>query len=143
MVPVLLLLFISGLSVLQVSCQVPVAPYITFKGQIIPNNSYIELSEVGRTISDGVQCHTDLATCCNATYGAHRGRWISPYASEDLALENGFDQGLVSLHNHTVLGFGMYRCEIDTSASIQNGDTVSGPREIVYVGLYYKYRGQG
>ena len=141
MIPVLLLLFISGLSVVQVSCQVPVAPYITFKGQIVPNNSYVELSEVGRTISDGVQCHSDLATCCNATYGAHRGRWFSPYASEDLAQENGFDQGLVSLHNHTVLRFGMYRCEIDTSASTQSSDTV--PRPSVYVGLYYKFRGQG
>jgi hypothetical protein len=139
----LLVLFVCGLSMVQVSCQGPVAPYITFKGQIMPNNSYVELSEVGRTISDGVQCHTDLTTCCNASYGPHRGQWYSPYSSEDLSQKNGFGQGLVSLHNHTVLRFGMYRCEIDTSTSIQSGESVPGPRETVYVGLYYKFRGQG
>lgn len=143
MTPILLLFCISGL--VHVNCQDPVAPYITFRGRILPNNSYIELSEIGRNISNGVQCHTDLTTCCDASYGPHRGHWYSPYVGEDLSNENSFGQGLVSLRNHTTLRFGVYRCEIDTSASIRSGenDTAPGPRETVYAGLFYKYRGQG
>ena len=133
-----LLLYISGLFiVVHINCQDPVAPYVTFKGQILQNHSYVELREVGTSVEDGVQCHTDLTTCCNASYGPHSGQW---YWSSDLSQETTLGQGLVALHNsQNELQSGIYRCQIDTNASIHS----DGFRDTVFVGLFYKFRGEG
>ena len=46
-------------------------PYMTFMGETLPNNSYIDLSLVRDRLSggEGVQCHTDLTTCCSSDQG--------------------------------------------------------------------------
>ena len=56
-------------------------PYVSFMSQTLPNHSYVNLSQVGRPDSgggEGVQCITDLATCCTSTDGSHRGDWYFP-----------------------------------------------------------------
>ena len=68
--PLLLVIVILELSSVNVDCQAdPVAPYITFGGSVLQNHSYIKLYQIGNTVSDGVQCHTDLTTCCNSSFG--------------------------------------------------------------------------
>ena len=56
-------------------------PYVSFMSQTLANHSYVDLSQVGRPdIGDGegVQCITDLATCCTGSDGHHRGDWYFP-----------------------------------------------------------------
>ena len=55
-------------------------PYVSFKGVILPNNAYVDLSLVGNddSGSDSVQCHTNLDTCCSDAQGDYRGDWIPP-----------------------------------------------------------------
>ena len=129
-----LLLDIFGLFIVHVNCQDPVAPYVTFKGRILQDHSYVELSEVGTSVEDGVQCHTDLTTCCNASYGPHSGQWHRHYSSSDFSQETTLGQGLVALHNsQNELQSGIYRCQIDTNASIHS----DGFRDTVIVGLFH------
>ena len=128
-----LLLYVSGLFIVHVNCQDPVAPYVTFKGQILQNNSNVDLNDVGTSVEDGVQCHTDLTTCCNASYGPHSGQWYSRSSSSELSQETTSGQGLVALHNsQNTFYWGIYRCQIDTNASIHS----DGFRDTVIVGLF-------
>ena len=55
-------------------------PYITFKGETLPNNSYVDGSRVGDPLSggEGVQCHTDLTTCYSRHQGNYSGNWYAP-----------------------------------------------------------------
>ena len=58
------------------------APYLTIKGKIIPNNSYVNLSTVDpkgkKKNLNTLQCHTDLNTCCTRAQGPDRGDWYFP-----------------------------------------------------------------
>ena len=64
-------------------------PYMTFMGQTLPNNSYVDVSLVGDPLSggEGVQCHTDLTTCCSSDQSMDRGDWYAP-DSEDRLVES-------------------------------------------------------
>ena len=57
-------------------------PYVSFMSQTLANNSYVDLSLVGRPDvligGEGVQCITDLTTCCSPSDGGHRGDWYFP-----------------------------------------------------------------
>ena len=53
-------------------------PYVSFRGQTLANHSYVDLSLVGTSGSDSVQCITDLNTCCSGAQGIHRGDWYFP-----------------------------------------------------------------
>ena len=57
-------------------------PYVYFMHQTLANNSHVDLSQVGRPdIGDGgegLQCVTDLSTCCTSSDGSHRGDWYFP-----------------------------------------------------------------
>ena len=147
--PLLLVVVILELSSINVDCQAPVAPYITFRGSVLQNHSYIDFYRIGNTVGDGVQCHTDLTTCCNSSFGSHGGRWFS-YARgrlgyspgrNDRLYQRGFQQGLAILSSSRFASSfyvdGLYRCDIDTNASIDgsSNDTLS-LRESVYVGIY-------
>ena len=51
------------------------APYLTFMGNNISNHTYVDLNTIGTYLNnaDGVQCHTDLSTCCSGANGPNRG----------------------------------------------------------------------
>ena len=57
-------------------------PYVYFMHQTLANNSHVDLSQVGGPdIGDGgegLQCVTDLSTCCTSSDGSHRGDWYFP-----------------------------------------------------------------
>lgn len=135
-----LLFCIFVLSTVNVDCQEPAAPYITFKGNLLQNHSYVDFFEIGRSSINGVQCHTDLTTCCNSRDGSGdggRGQWYTPGGrklwnySRPLYQEV-IHQGLAiaSTQRTNRRLNGIYRCDIDT-----NG-TAHGSRASVYVGIY-------
>ena len=122
-------------------------PYITFRGTILPNHSYVDLSQVGNdrrgSDSDTVQCHTDLITCCRRDYGSHRGDWFAPGSDTRLTFyrEGGDifeDRQAQVVHlrrrNSAAGPSGIYRCVVATNAVHNDSDGYIG--ETVYVGLY-------
>ena len=62
------LLALCLLCVLEVDCQT--SPHLSF-GSVLPNHSYVDLGMVGTTLSNSVQCHTDLSD-------NHNGQWYFP-----------------------------------------------------------------
>ena len=125
-------------------------PYISFRGNTLPNHSYVDLSQVGedRTGSDSntVQCHTDLDTCCRNEQGIHRGDWFPPGSDTRLNFSNDAS-GCTCMYeerrsqvvhirrrNNPTGPSGIYRCVIATNAVHNNSDQSVG--ETVYVGLY-------
>ena len=119
-------------------------PYISFMSQTpLANNSYVDISQVGNDGSGGVQCITDLSTCCSGAQGPiHRGDWYFPdgtrlpFQSADVGIYEFRDAQRVDLRrrNNANSPVGIYRCDIPTVA-VHDGDDTS-VRDTVYVGLY-------
>ena len=117
-------------------------PYMTFMGQTLPNNSYMDLRLVRDPLSGGagVQCHTDLTTCCSSDKGMDRGDWYAPDSEDRLPLKSEEDsahaiyecrgnQSVTLLQRSTAKNqpTGIYRCDIAVSGS---------GRGTVFIGLY-------
>ena len=126
----------------EVQCQT--FPYVSFMGQTLASNSYVDISLVGSNVSgsESVQCHTDLDTCCSGAQGLHRGDWYFPngdrlpFPDGSPIIESRQAQR-VDLHRKSgTEPTGIYRCDIQTDA-VHNNDM----RETVYVGLYTSTRG--
>ena len=103
-------------------------------GKTLANHSYMDISVVGISASDSVQCRTNLSSCCSTIEGSHRGQWYFPNGT---TLENSNQLAIyqhslflsVELHrNSGTRPTGIYRCEIQIYHN--------GGRETVYVGLY-------
>ena len=139
-VTVLIVLLCLTSAIVDVCSQT--VPYISLNDMNLPNHSYINFTQV----MEGVQCHTDLTTCCTATQGGDRGDWYFPdgerlafsTVASNILYEMREDQR-VDLHvrGSPTLPEGIYHCDIETSA------TSNDNRETVYVGLYkHNSRGQ-
>ena len=142
---VVLLLFIYFLCVVvEVHSQTQTYPYVRFgdTGPALSNHSYIDLTTVGTSESNSVQCVTDLATCCSGNQGSDSGDWYFPNG-------NRVQSGLISddiyrnrvaqrifLHRRNNGANGIYQCTIETSAVYSDDNSDITTREIVYVGLY-------
>ena len=118
-------------------------PYVSFMGQTLANHSYVDLSLVGYdgSGSDSVQCHTDLAYCCNENQGSHRGDWYFPNGDRLPFFDDIFERreaqrvDIRRWNSHATSPVGIYRCDIPTAAV--NNDTDRSVRDApVYVGLY-------
>ena len=102
---------------LSVHCQAKKYPQVTFKGNDLANHSYLDLSLVGTSDSDSVQCHTDVKTCCSAGQGLHRGDWISPngarieYYQEGDIYQRRYHR-TVGLYSNNGSESGIYYCKI-------------------------------
>ena len=118
-------------------------PYVSFRGQTLADHSYVDISEVGDDYySGGVQCHTDLSTCCSSDQGGHRGDWFFPDGSR-----LGFNSVNIYHHrgpetvyilrrrNNALSQTGIYRCDIPTNA-VNDRIGYNSVRDTVYVGLY-------
>ena len=127
------------------------APYLTFMGETLPNNSYVDLSALGEldNVDDHVVCHTDLTSCCGGMGVNDRGFWyfpngdVLPGAAGSGAADNSIvlmrGPQLVRLIRGTGPGdvpSGLYRCIIETNAvnGLNNPDDIIG--ETLYVGVY-------
>ena len=131
-------------SLVEVHCQT--APYISFMGQTLDNNSYIDINDVGRpdvSGGEGVQCHTDLTTCCSGAQGGHRGDWYFPDGTQlpnpavdiDTFQSRGDQRVDIDRRNNASSPVGIYRCGIPTVAVHDDNDD-SVRDSPVYVGLY-------
>ena len=119
------------------------APYTIFMGEILPNHSYVDLTLVRGSPGQGVECHTDLTTCCGVNQGQHRGDWFFPDGSKlpffknagnfDISELRAPEPQMVQLfrRNNARSPSGIYRCDI---AIID--DTDNEGIETIYVGLY-------
>ena len=127
------LLVFSLLSSLVVEVQSEMTvPYVSFRGQVLPNNSYVDLGLVGASDVDSVQCHTDLISCCDDSQSLHRGEWYFPNrtrlpTSGDIHLSRGEQRVDIHHEGSATVPSGLYRCDIPTDTSL---------RQTVYVGLY-------
>ena len=121
-------------------------PRLSFMSQTLANNSYVDISQVGRPDvggGEGIQCITDLTTCCNRTLGSHRGDWYFPdgtqlpFAASNVDTFRTRVAQRVDLRRSTNANSptGIYRCGIPTLAVHDNTD-ISVRDTPVYVGLY-------
>ena len=120
------------------------APYVSFSGQTLANNFYVDISEVGDdgSGSDSVQCITDLSTCCTRDQGSHRGDWYFPDGTRlpfntpdvDTYEQRGAQRVDIRRRNNANSPTGIYRCDIPTNAV--HNDTDTSVRDTVYVGVY-------
>ena len=123
-------------------------PYLTFRGNNLPNHSYVDITEVGEdstgSDSDTVQCHTDLEYCCSDSQELPPGDWFAP-GSDTRLRSPGVGHGVFQDRNSLVVHIrrrnnangptGIYCCFIATNAVNEVNDGSVG--ETVYVGLYY------
>ena len=121
----------------EVYCQ-QTFPYVSFMGQTLDNQAYVDLSLVGNDGSNSVQCITDLGTCCSGPQGQHRGDWYFPdgtrlpFAGSNVDIYEYRATQRVELRrrNNANSPTGIYRCGIPTNA-VHDDTDIS-----VYVGLY-------
>ena len=120
-------------------------PYVSFMGENLPNHAYVDLTLVGTDNSgthNTVRCITDLATCCTANQGDHRGGWYFPDGDRLSLISPGINifearhpqQVTIRRRNNPMEPSGVYRCDIATAAVHDDNDR--SVRETVYVGLY-------
>ena len=117
-------------------------PYVSFLGQTLANHSYVDLSLVGTSGSDSVQCHTDLTTCCTSYRGPHHGDWYFPNGTRlqfsgnggDIFESRGAQRVDLRRSNRATSPVGIYRCDIPTN--VVHDDIDISVRATVYVGLY-------
>ena len=130
-------------------------PHIFFRGDILPNHSYVDFSEMKEDIdlNRTLQCRTDLETCCRRQSNGipGRGDWFAPDSNTRLpfgkeALPYGIYEDrksqVVHLRRRNYVNnrpFGIYRCVIPTNAVHNDSDPSVG--ETVYVGIYAREGG--
>ena len=92
---------------------------------------------MGSDNANGVQCHTDLNTCCSKPQGDDRGDWYFPngirlpFPGPVNLYETRGAQVVVLRYRGSGGTSGIYHCDIETNA-VNDDDG----RESVYVGLY-------
>ena len=130
----------------EVQCQ-QTFPYVSFMGQTLANHSYVNISQVGTSGSDSVQCHTDLYSCCSSSQGFHRGDWYFPNGDRvpfpgagDIFESRTAQRVDIRRVNNANEPTGIYRCGIPTDAV--NHPTDNSVRASVYVGLYTSTGGE-
>ena len=137
------LVLASVLSCATASSTEPAA-YIIHLGSNLTNNSYISFENVRRhdtsSGSKGVECHTDLTTCCNGSDGTAGGNWFF-----DNGITVGYDAIKKNVYSrryaqkvvlyeelHTQPSYsGIYTCVIPVQSSTSTNNEAT-----LYVGIY-------
>ena len=112
------------------------APYLTFMGNNIPNNSYVNLNTVGTDfLVNNILCYTDLSSCCSSAEGLDHGYWYFPNGNRLLLSGNVHESRHAQLVRLLYTGSGgtsgIYQCDIETVA-VNNNDG----HETLFIGLY-------
>ena len=109
-------------------------PYITFQGQRLPNNSFVNITQLRAMTA--LQCHTDLETCCDNNSGFN-GDWFMPNG-ETIRTDGRFTVSKLPhridlmYSGSSLPPSGLYRCDMPTVAANEMGNE----RQSIYVGLY-------
>ena len=90
-------------SALEIQSQTVSSPYLSFKGNYLPNNSYVDISQIGMAYgsSDSVQCISELDYCCDN----HTSKLVADSYFPDgtrLNFAGGFDDIYESRGTHRV-----------------------------------------
>ena len=123
----------------EIQSQTVFSPYLSFKGNDLPNNSYVDISQIGnaRDGSDTVQCISELDYCCNN----HTSQLVADWYFPDGTRLN-FSSGIYeSRGTHRV---DLRRCNMDNSTTgiycCRVPFSVGNPRvrKMLCVGIYYQ-----
>ena len=119
------------------------AAYISHLGSNLTNNSYIPFQNIRRhntsSGSKGVECHTDLTTCCNGSDGTAGGNWsfdngitVGYNATENMYSRR-YTQKVVlyQLLHAQPSHSGIYTCVIPVQSSTSTNNEAT-----LYVGIY-------
>ena len=136
MLPLLSLLFccLVGLHCEQIS-----TPFLSFKGPVLSNNSYVDITEIEDSSDESIQCRSELPNCCQ-TAGLLTGSWSFPNGSELGSSGSGdsifqargtMTAQLRRRHNNMAnTAVGIYCCRIAYNSSDPSA------KEILCVGIY-------
>ena len=141
----MLLVLLSFLfwSALEIQSQTVSSPYLSFKDKNLPNNSYVDISQIGQGGSDSVQCISVLEDCNN-----HSRRLIADwFFPSGTRLNFPGDPGniyesrgthRVDLHRRGMANSptGIYCCKIPFNVSNPSA------RKMLYVGVYTNLGGK-
>ena len=104
------------------------------------NHTYVDLTLVGNLAGEGIQCRTDLSTCCSSE-GEHRANWSFPDGtrlpfpgSGDVYFSRQTQRVELRRTNDGNSPSGIYRCVIPTNAV--NDETDLSVGEYLYAGVY-------
>ena len=125
---------------LTIGSQTQTFPRVVFRGDVLPNHSYVPFPIVQHDGTDnGVECRTDLPTCCTGQQGNPASAWHFPNGSR-LSFNQKSDANtyMRRLHQKVVLyqnlwggakHSGIYQCLVPTLSS-------SSGEKMIYVGIY-------
>ena len=133
----LLLLSLLFCCLVELHCEEISIPFFSFKDQALPNNSYVDITEIEDSSSGSIQCRSELQNCCQ-TAGLLSGSWSFPNGSE---LRSSSDRDSISqsrgtmraeLHRryNTNTAVGIYCCIIAYNSSDPSA------KETLCVGIY-------
>ena len=113
-------------------------PFISFRGNILDNNSYVDFTQVGRAGdgSDSVRCRSELDMCCSGTQGNLRGDWffpsgaVLPFPGDGDPFEVRGAQTADLRRTSALSPSGIYRCNIPFDADDPSA------MQTFYVGVY-------
>ena len=133
----LVLLSLLFWSLLETQSQTVSSPYLSFKDKNLPNNSYVDIREIGMAGngSDSVQCISVLQNCCNDSSRTFLADWYFPDGSQ-LQFGDGIRESRgkhrVDLRRHNMANSptGIYCCKIPFNVSNPSA------RKMLYVGIY-------
>ena len=133
----LLLLSLLFCCLVELHCEETSIPFFSFKGQTLPNNSYVVITEIGDTSGDSIQCRSELENCC-ATEDPLSGSWSFPNGSElrssssgdSIIQSRGDVRAELRRRHNTNRPVGIYCCRIAYTSSD------SSARETLCAGIY-------
>ena len=131
----LLLLSLLFCCLVELHCEDFSIPYLSFKGQNLSNNSYVDITEIGKAGdgSDSIQCRSELPNCCK-TAGPLSGSWSFPNGSElhfnDIFQSRGTMRADLRRRNNPNTPVGIYCCRIAYNSSDPSA------KETLCVGIY-------
>ena len=138
----LVLLSLLFWSLLEIQSQTVSSPYLSFKGNDLPNNSYVDISQIGEA-SDGVQCISELDYCCNNRTSRLIADWYFPNGTQlnfpgdpgHIYESRGTHRADLRRRGMATLPTGIYCCIIPFNISIPL------ERKMLYVGVYNDQEG--
>ena len=132
--------FTVSFALLFALTQAQTFPRVLFRGDVLPNHSYVPFARVEHDGTDyGVECHTDLPTCCAKQQGNPAGAWYFPNGdrlsfnqlSDAHTYMRRLPQKVVLYQRQagSAKHSGIYQCLVPTLSS-------SSGEKMVYVGIY-------
>ena len=141
----LVLLSLLFWSFLEIQSQTVFSPYLSFKGNNLPNNSYVDISQIGNAGdgSDSVQCISELDYCCNNRTSRLIADWYFPNGAQlnfpgdpgNIYESRGTHRADLHRRGMATLPTGIYDCIIPFNISIPL------ERKMLYVGVYNDQEG--